>query len=166
MHVPTVELQGDIDLKIGDKHALKSTAERFFSRVTTIPASYQALAAPLTYGFMAFPAVTPMKLWEVLELAVYPADPFTALAGAPLALAYISQQVPQDSNNEPPGFSQMIGVPVTIPNVLEKGRRSTLLRMNDRIIICMKGLPASANIIGSLSIIEHDMAKFFEKLED
>ena len=161
-----LDLKADVELKAGDLDDDTKTLrnrERKMSRSAVIPGSYQAAAAALTYGFLAFPAPTPGKIWEILEICVSGQDPFTTIAGQ--ALAYVAQQVPQDSNNEPAGFPQMIGVPVTIPNVLEKARRSTILRGNDRVILCMKGLANAAQIQASMSIIEHDMATYFERLE-
>lgn len=137
--------------------------EGLTSRPITVPGSYQAAAAPATYGFLSFPQVTPNKIWEIMRIGVTGPDPFTALAGVSV-LAFRSSLVPQDSATEPATFGDLIAVMGQVPNTTYPAWRSTIARGNERVVLAFKGLAASQTIQASMDVIEHDLSSFLRSL--
>ena len=126
------------------------------SRPLTVVANYQALAAPTTYGFLAFPAVTPGKIWEIMRIGVTGSDPFTTLAGVSV-LAFRSAYVPQDSATEPATFGDLIAVLGSVPNTSYPAFHSTVARQSERVVLAFKSLAALQQIQASMDVIEHDL---------
>ena len=164
-----LEAAAGIALGIGRETQFPSMRPRALgdrtSRPVTIPASYQALAAPLTYGFLDFPPCSPNKIWEIMRIGVTGSDPFTTLAGVTV-LAYRSAYVPQDSNTEPAGFGDLIAVLGAVPNTSYPSWRSTVVRGMECVILAFKGLAASQSIVASMDVVEHDLDCYLRSLID
>jgi hypothetical protein len=135
------------------------------SRAVSVQASYQAAIGPPAFCFLALPAVTPGKIWEVLRIGVTSPDPFTSLTGVGVtALAYRSAFVPQDSNKEPSSFGDLISVLGVVPSVIFSPHRAVLIRGSERVIFVFQMLPSLQQIQASMDVIEHDTSEFMRSL--
>lgn len=133
------------------------------SRPITLPLSYQTPAVASTYSFAEFPPVSPGKIWEIMRIGVSGNDPFTTLAGVTV-LAYRSSLVPQDSNNEPGYFGDLLAVLGSVPNTSYPAWRSTVARQAERVVLAFKGLVAGQQIQASMDAIEHDLDAYLRSL--
>lgn len=141
------------------------------SRLLTRKGSYQAPAAPLTYGFVTIedgPQVG--RVWEILHMSIHGTitvggapDPFTAVAIP--AICFIADTNFQDSAVEPVitniigKFANCDGTPQFVPS-----RRGALLRFPQRIVFVVKGAAASTLFIASVQLIDHDMNRYLQNL--
>jgi hypothetical protein len=159
----SIDLKGEMSL--GPDTAperVKAAIHKRISRLMTMPKS--CVIDANTYNFLAFDSPTPNEIWEVLEVAVEPQDPFIALAAGQFLVAVMTN-TPQNSNVELPTFQRITGVPIILPNVLEKARRSLVLQTMERIVVVMKSVPQNTNIQAFLSVIVHDKETYLSKLE-
>jgi hypothetical protein len=159
---PWFPTPGSMRPDVGQVKAIDvASIEKYSARIFGRYASYQALAVPPTYTFMAFEWVPQGKIWEIIRVSVVQADPFTAVAGT--TLLYVSTQVPQDSATEP-SFPDMFVAPVAMPVLATVTRRQVMLQEKERVIACMKSLPANQQVLGSMLVIEYDRATFLSQL--
>jgi hypothetical protein len=158
-----IDIRAEAELEIGDveDHERRHHKPRKLSRANSRPFSFVTDAN--TYDFLALGTPQVGEVWEVLEIAISPDDPFTPPVGS--VLVYVGNAAPLNTNTEPPAFNRVTGVPVSLPNVLEKSRRSLILQPQEQCIIATKGLPANLNINVMFSFIIHDRETFYAKLE-
>ena len=164
--VPVAHTASDLAMRTRQAHYPKPIARdssAVASRMVTIIASYQGQNPALTYEFCVFPAVTPMKVWEVLRIGVSGNDPFTTLAGVN-CLAFRSAVEPQDSNSEPATFGDLIAVLGQVPNTSYPPARSVFVRGMERVNLCLKGLANGQLIQASMDVVEHDLATYLQSL--
>lgn len=146
--------------------AERDEANRKLARIATIPMSYSAPNPAFAFGYMTHQQAVPQgKIWEVTRYGVVAApDPTAVLAGVSM-WAFISALQPQDSNNAPGAINDVTAVAGGVPNESYPIAKSVLLRAMERLIIGIKGLANSQQLVGSIAIIEHDAKTFLEGLK-
>lgn len=161
-----VEAKVEVDAAVGAAALKRSKAAQILSimpRIAVVPGNY--VGSGTTYGFLAFPQVTPGKIWEVLRIGVTPTDIFTTLAGV-VVVAVRTSTVPQDTSSEPASFGDVVAPSGQVPNTTYPGRYGVMVRSNERIVLALRGVSAGAQLAASMDIIEHDMMAFLRNIDE
>jgi hypothetical protein len=98
-----------------------------------------APATALTYTFITLGGPRNGEVWGVRRYAVMGPDPFATLTGVSV-IAFIAQQVPVDSNTEPPFLDIIDPFSNTVPNSASWSDGELTLLFGQKLILGLKSL--------------------------
>lgn len=129
----TVGALGDAIHKFLEPNPVRSPLIRKLNVTKTAPAT-----AP-TYTFMDMGGPNNGFVWDVRRYAVHGGDPFATLTGVSV-ITFVAQQVPGDSNTEPPFMDMVDTFSNVVPNSTTWGSGELTLLPGERLVLCLKGL--------------------------
>jgi len=99
-----------------------------------------------TYNFIDVGGPAKGRIWDLRRLAIYGADPFTAVTGN--VFVFLGSVVPFDSATEPANFPEIIGdlATTTIPYRDFWARGTALLLSGERVMVGLKSV-ANATVL-------------------